>query len=454
MNDVLSSALWFVVAIGVLVAFHEFGHFWVARRLGVKVLRFSVGFGRPLFTRRGADGCEYVLAAIPLGGYVKMLDEREGEVAVHEAPQAFNRQPPWKRFLIVAAGPVANLLLAVAFFWLVLVLGQPGLKPVVQAPPAASAAARAGVQEGEVILRVNGEAVATWTQLRTLLLEKVVAQRALHLELQRTVDQPEQRRTLALSLDGVRIDPELLFDDLGLSPFQPLVEPVLSMVEPGGAAEQAGFQAGDRLLSRDGEAISDWQAWATWVRAHPGVVTEIVFQRGDQTLSKAVLLGQVEEGGKRLGRFGARINIDSARWDALRAEDRLPPLAAIPAAIDQTWRMSILTLKMFGRMFTGEVSVKNVSGPLQIAEAAGFSASIGPAAFFSFLALVSVSLAVLNLLPVPVLDGGHLLFTAVEMVRGAPLSERVQLLGQKFGLTFLALLMGLAFYNDLSRLIG
>jgi len=318
----------------------------------------------------------------------------------------------------------------------------------------ASAAARAGVQEGEVILRVNGEAVATWTQLRTLLLEKVVAQHALQLELQRSVDQPEQRRTLALSLDGVRIDPELLFDDLGLSPFQPLVEPVLSMVEPGGAAEQAGFQAGDRLLSRDGEAISDWQAWATWVRAHPGVVTEIAFQRGDQTLSKAVLLGQVEEGGKRLGRFGARINIDSARWDALRAEDRLPPLAAIPAAIDQTWRMSILTLKMFGRMFTGEVSVKNVSGPLQIAEAAGFSASIGPAAFFSFLALVSVSLAVLNLLPVPVLDGGHLLFTAVEMVRGAPLSERVQLLGQKFGLTFLALLMGLAFYNDLSRLIG
>ena len=190
------------------------------------------------------------------------------------------------------------------------------------------------------------------------------------------------------------------------------------------------------------------------MRAHPGVVTEIVFQRGDETLSKAVLLGQVEEGGKRLGRFGARINIDSARWDALRAEDRLPPLAAIPAAIDQTWRMSVLTLKMFGRMFTGEVSVKNVSGPLQIAEAAGFSASIGPAAFFGFLALVSVSLAVLNLLPVPVLDGGHLLFTMIEMIRGAPLSDRMQLLGQKFGLTFLALLMGLAFYNDLSRLIG
>lgn len=453
MTEVLSNALWFVVAIGVLVAFHEYGHFWMARRLGVKVLRYSVGFGRPLWLRRGRDGCEYVLAAIPLGGYVKMLDEREGEVASADLPRAFNRQAPWKRFLIVAAGPVANLLLAVAFFWVVLVLGQPGMKPVLDTPPADSVAARAGLRAGELILGVDGEPVATWTQLRTRLLETAVSRQPLRLELQAGLDDPATRQVV-LSMDAVRIDPEHLFADLGLDPYQPPLEPVLAGVEAGGAAEAAGFVAGDRLLSRDGVEVADWQSWASWVRANPGAVVQVGYLRGDQQLSKAVIIGRVEEAGQSLGRFGARVAADPSRWEALRAEDRLAPLPAVPAAVQQTWRMSVLTLQMIGRMFTGEVSVKNVSGPLQIAEAAGFTASIGAAAFFSFLALVSVSLAVMNLLPVPVLDGGHLLFTAIEMLKGSPVSERVQLLGQKFGLTFLALLMGLAFYNDISRLIG
>lgn len=451
---IVQNALWFVVAIGLLVAFHEFGHFWVARRLGVKVLRYSVGFGKPLLLRRGADGCEYVLAAIPLGGYVKMLDEREAEVSAADLPRAFNRQPPWKRFLIVAAGPVANLILAVALFWLALVIGQDGLRTVLDEPPAASAAAKVGLREGEVIVAVNGEPVATWTQLRTLLLEQVIERRALELRVQASVEQPEQLRTVSLGLDQVRVDPEFLFDDLGLAAFQPSMPAVLSGLEAGGSAAAAGFQVGDRLLSRDGQPVGDWQDWAQWVRANPGALVEIGFQRGSETLSRKLILGQVQEGGQRLGRFGATASVDPSRWEALRAVDRLPPLQALPAAVEQTWRMSLLTLKMFGRMFTGEVSLKNVSGPLQIAEAAGFSASIGAAYYFGFLALVSVSLAVINLLPVPLLDGGHLLFTAIEMLRGSPLPERMQLLGQKFGLTFLALLMGLAFYNDLSRLIG
>lgn len=454
MLEVLKNAGWFVVAIGVLVAFHEYGHFWVARRLGVKVLRFSVGFGKPLLMRKAADGCEYVIAAVPLGGYVKMLDEHEGEVAPEDLPQAFNRQPPWKRFLIIAAGPIANLLLAVAFFWVVLVIGQPGLKPVITAPPAGSVAAAAGLKQGEVIELVNGEPVATWSQLRTLLLEQVVNRSDLSLKLRSSVAADASSRNVTLPLGAVRMEPAQLFNDLGLAPFSPELEPVLSEVMPGGAAAQAGFLVGDRLLSRDGEAIANWQSWAAWVRAHPGAVVTVGYQRGGETLSKQLIIATISEGGSRFGRFGAGVSLPPELRAMLSAEERLPPLAAVPAAFEQTWRMSMLTVKMFGRMFTGEVSVKNVSGPLQIAEAAGFTASIGAAAFFSFLALVSVSLGVLNLMPVPLLDGGHLLFTSIEMLRGKPLSEQAQLLGQKVGITFLVLLMSLAFYNDLSRLFG
>lgn len=302
-------------------------------------------------------------------------------------------------------------------------------------------------------MRINGEAVTTWNGLRTALLEKVVDRRALTLVLQKSVAD-SSTRNLTVPLDTVRMDPEFLFKDLGLSPFQPLIEPIISAIEAGGAAEQAGFRAGDKLLSRDGVAIEDWQAWALWVRANPGALPLVTFERDGQVLSLKPLLATIEENGVRMGRFGARIELPRDASSGLLAEDRLSPLAAIPAAIEQTWRMSALTLKMFGRMFTGEVSVKNVSGPLQIAEAAGFTASIGTAAFLSFLALVSVSLGVLNLLPVPLLDGGHLVYYTVEIIKGSPLSEQVMAMGQRVGLTFLILLMGLAFYNDLSRLIG
>lgn len=453
MLDFIRNAGAFVVAIGILVAFHEFGHFWVARKLGVKVLRYSIGFGKPLLTRKGQDDCEYVLAAIPLGGYVKMLDEREGDVPAAELHRAFNRQSPYKRFAIVAAGPIANFLLAIVFFWMVYVIGQPGLKPVVAEPPALSAAARAGVQGGEVITRINGEPVETWNMVRTAMLEHVVDRKALSLDLQRSTADATSR-SLTVSLDSVRMDPEFLFDDLGLSPFQPKIAPIISAVEPGGSAEQSGFRAGDKLLTRDGVVVEDWQEWALWVRANAGAIPVVTFERDGQVLTLKPLLATVEEGGVTMGRFGARIELPREANQDLLAEDRLNPIAAVPAAIEQTWRMSALTLKMFGRMFTGDVSVKNVSGPLQIAEAAGFTASIGAAAFLSFLALVSVSLGVLNLLPVPLLDGGHLVYYTIEIIKGSPLSEQAMAAGQKVGLTFLILLMGLAFYNDLSRLVG
>ena len=452
MLEIIRNIAAFAVAIGVLVAFHEFGHFWVARRLGVKVLRYSIGFGKPLWTRRGADGCEYVLSAIPLGGYVKMLDEREGEVPANELHRAFNRQSPYRRFAIVAAGPLANFLIAIFFFWAVYVIGQPGLRPVVSAPAAVSAAAKAGVQGGELVTAVNGQAVATWSELRTTLLEQVVNRQALRLQLQQSALAGPTRQ-VDVSLDGIRMDPEFLFSDLGLSPYQPNIEALLSAVETDGAAEQVGFKAGDKLLSRDGEPIQGWQEWAQWVRANPGAMPLIAFERDGEVRELKPLIATIEENGERIGRFGARIALPEIPAELL-AEDRLSPLAAVPAAVSQTWRMSTLTLKLFARMFTGEVSVKNVSGPIQIAEAAGFTASIGITAFLGFLALVSVSLGVLNLLPVPLLDGGHLLFYLVEIIKGSPVSEQVMAAGQRVGLTFLILLMGLAFYNDLSRLIG
>ncbi len=453
MLEIIRNVASFVVAIGILVAFHEYGHFWVARKLGVKVLRYSIGFGKVLWSKQGKDGCEYALSAIPLGGYVKMLDEREAEVAAADLPRAFNRQSPYKRFAIVAAGPIANFLLAILFFWMVYVIGQPGLKPVVAAPTAQSAAAKAGVQGGEIVTRINGESVATWNGLRTALLEQVVARGTLKLELQQSLNNTTTR-SVSVPLTAVRMDPEFLFSDLGLSPYQPAIEPIISAVEPGGAAEQAGFKAGDKLLSRDGVVIDDWQSWALWVRAHAGAITVVSFERSGQVLTLKPLLATITENGESFGRFGARINLPREATTGLLAEDRLSAFAAVPAAITQTWRMSALTLKMFGRMFTGEVSVKNVSGPLQIAEAAGFTASIGVTAFLSFMALVSVSLGVLNLLPVPMLDGGHLVYYAVEIIKGSPVSEQLMAMGQRVGLTLLMLLMGLAFYNDLSRLIG
>ena len=447
MADFFHNALAFIVAIGILVAFHEFGHFWVARRLGVKVLRYSVGFGPVLLRRRGADGCEYALSAIPLGGYVKMLDEREGEVPAAEQHRAFNRQSPYKRFAIVAAGPLANFLLAILLFWGMYVIGQPGLKTLVAAPKPGSVAAAAGIAEGEQILSVNGKNTPTWASLRTAVLEQAVSREPMVLRLR----SESGERTLTLPMQQVRMEPEYLFDDLGLSPKPPRIEPVIADVLSGGVAAQAGFMAGDRLLRYDGIAIDNWQDWALWVRAHPGAVVKIDYQRAGVTRQAEVLLATETENGKPIGRFGAKVNVVAGEAEAV---DRLAPLSAIPAAIDQTWRMAALTLRMFGHMFTGEVSFKNISGPLQTAEAAGFAASIGFTTFLSLLGLISVSIGVINLLPVPVLDGGHLLFNLVEIVKGSPVSERVMAAGQRVGLSLIVLLMGLAFYNDLSRYFG
>lgn len=366
---------------------------------------------------------------------------------------AFNRAPAWRRLLIVAAGPAANFALAILFFWMVFVIGQPGLKPVLATPPPASLAAKAGLKQGELVTAIDGKPIATFSQLRGTLLERAVDREPVTLSVAASLSDSSSR-SVPLDLRQVRIDPELLFNDLGLSPFQPKLEPVIGEVVASSAAAAAGFQKNDHVLSSNGEPVRDFASWAQWLREHPGTVASIVVQRGSETLTLKPLIGTVTVDGKTIGRIGVGPRIDPKLYEGLEAKDQLGALAAIPAAFSETWRMSTLTLKMFGRMFTGEVSLKNVSGPIQIAEAAGFTASIGVAAFLSFLALVSVSLAVLNLLPVPVLDGGHIVFYTYEMLRGAPVPEKVVAYGQRFGLTLLVMLMGLAFYNDLSRVFS
>lgn len=450
MLEVAWSIAAFIVALGVLVSFHEFGHFWVARRLGVKVLRFSVGFGKPLWRRQGADGVEYVIAAVPLGGYVKMLDEREGEVAPGEVARAFNRQGVWTRIAIVVAGPLANFLLAIVMYWLVFVWGVPALKPVVAEPPPNSRAAAIGLQAGDEVLAVGDTAVPTFADLRLELIERALFGEPVELQV-RKADGTQQRREL--DLRGVRVDPQFLFDDLGLNQYQPPAPAVLGRIVAGSAAEVAGLRTGDRVLSIDGRPITTFQELYDWVRAHPGAAPTLQVRRGEQTLAVTPIIQSEQQGDRTIGRLGAGVDVPQGVWDNLVTEHRLSVWAAAPAAVAQTGRMSALTLKMLYRMVLGDVSVKNVTGPIQIAQFAGYTASIGLISFLSFIAIMSVSLAVLNLLPVPVLDGGHLLYFVVELVKGSPLSERAQVLGQQVGLTLLVALMGLAFYNDILRLI-
>lgn len=456
MLDTLHSAGSFIVAIGVLVAFHEFGHFWVARRFGIKVLKFSIGFGRPLWSRRGKDGVEYIVAMIPLGGYVKLLDERDSEVVIppQDLPRAFNRQSVWKRIGVFAAGPAFNFLLAISFYWLLYMVGVPGMKPAIDEPPANTVAARAGLHAGEQIVAIDDHPIATWSVLRGELLEQALN----HGKTRFTVRATDgQTRSLDVDLSAVRIDPALLFEDLGLAPFDPPLPAVVGEVMPGSAAAQAGFQPGDKVLSLDDEPVPSFQALRRAVTARPGQAIRFGIERAGQHQELTAIVGSEGSGSKVVGRMGftvQRVAGQGDLWQDLRAEVRLDPLAAASAALNQTWQVSALTLRLLYRMVVGEVSVKNVSGPIQIAQAAGFSASAGLAAFVTFVALVSVSIGIFNLLPIPMLDGGQILFGLIEAVKGSPLSDRVQMAGQQVGMTLLLLLMGLAFYNDVASVIG
>lgn len=452
MPDWLISIPAFIVAIGLLVAIHEFGHFWVARRLGVRVLRYSIGFGRKVWGRTSSKtGTEYWLAAIPLGGYVKMLDEREGDVAVADRPYAFNRQKLWKRAAIVAAGPGINFAFAIFAYWLVFMIGIAGIKPIIGDVAQDTQAYESGLSQGEQIVAVGEKDTPTWQELRLTLLGRALDQEPVRLTV---LDKNGDTRSVVLDLSQASAEPEVLFKQLGLSPYQPKGTPLISDTIAGQAAARAGLQAGDHLLAANGEALTGPRELVEWIQSHPGETVDFSIQRDGNTLTQAVALDSYQLDGKTVGRLGAHIGIDGAEWEAMRTQRRLNPLAAAPEAVAQTWSVSLLTVRLLWRMVTGDVSWKNISGPIQIADYAGKTASIGLEPFISFLALISVSLAVLNLLPVPVLDGGHLLYYACEFIRGRPLSDKAQIMGQQFGMVVLLLLMSVAFYNDILRLLG
>lgn len=452
MSDFFGSLWWLLVALGVLVTFHEFGHFWVARRCGVKVLRFSVGFGRPLWSKTGKDGTEYVIAAIPLGGYVKMLDEREGDVAPHELDRAFNRKSVWRRIAIVAAGPLANLLLAFGLLWAMLVIGRPDYAPVVG--NTSGIAAQAGLQPGDRILAVGERETPTWSELGMALSVAALDRQPVSLRIQRE-DGGTAIRSLPLQELPAQADELRAVGAIGLVPRHLLLPALVGSVREGTPAWGV-LAEGDRITAIDAHPVASFEDIAPLVerlgaRGVPGMVeVERDGERLALELAPQRMAG--DDGGPRWILGVGNAATGPAPHDATL---RYGPLAAIPAAARETGFQARQLVDMIGRAFTGRVSVQNtVSGPLTIARAANDFAARGPAWFLNFLALLSVSLALINLLPIPVLDGGHLLYYLIELVIRRPVGERAMAVGHYIGLALIAGLMGLAFYNDILHLMS
>ena len=440
-----------LIALGVLVTFHEFGHFWVARRCGVKVLRFSVGFGTPLLRWHDRHGTEFVVAAIPLGGYVKMLDEREGEVPAELLGQTFNRKSVRQRFAIVSAGPIANFLLALLFFWLIAMLGTQQVRPVIGQVLPGTPAAEAGLQPGQEILAVDGKAVNGWGAVNLQLVRRLGETGTLQVRVSEPDSTVESDYQITLNAWLRGADEPDPIQSLGLQPWRPAVPAVLAHIDPSGPAQAAGLRSGDRLLSLDGVALRDWQDLVERVRARADQQVVLDIEREGQQLSLPVRLVGRGDGEARQGYLGA--GVSGVDWPAeMLREIRYGPLDAVWQGVQRTWSMSALTLDSLGKMLFGELSVKNLSGPITIAKVAGTSAQSGLADFLNFLAYLSISLGILNLLPIPVLDGGHLLFYLYEWARGKPLPERVQAWGMQIGITLIIGVMLLALFNDLGRL--
>ncbi len=444
----------FVGAIALLVVFHEFGHYWVARRCGVKVLRFSLGFGTVIYSKRFAGSAtEWVISAIPLGGYVKMVDEREDPVAAEDIQYAFNRKPVLQRMAIVVAGPLANFLLAIVLYWAMFVHGVPGLKPVLGDVPPGTPAAVAQLQSGETIISINGDTIPSWQELRWRMLDLALQQAEVRIEAQSSGGTTMTHILDVSSLEAKDLDGEFL-DKLGLHLYQPVVLPVVGKLADGGVAQLAGLRQGDLILRADGVALGRWSELVEVVRAHPGQILQLEVRRGEMTLNITVVPQAVVESGKPIGRIGAAPQVDAAVLQALFVEASYAPAEALRLSMRKTWDTSVISLKMLGKMVLGEVSMKNLSGPITIADYAGQSAAMGVAAYLGFLALISISLGVLNLLPIPLLDGGHLLYYVAELVKGSPVSEQAWEFGQKIGIALLGTLMVFAIYNDVNRLVS
>ena len=453
MLTILINTISFIAVIGILVTFHEYGHFWVARRFGVKVLRFSIGFGKPVYTWQGKDGTEYVLAQIPLGGYVKMLDERNDDVAESELPYAFTQQPLYARMAIVIAGPLFNFLLAIILYFSIFTIGSEGLKPVIADIKPASIAAKAGLTAGDEIISIDGKNTQTWSIAGLELIAAVVEGReAVDIVVNNRHKQGETRH---LVLQGLSADvkKKSVISQLGIEPRRPKWPAIIGEIKPKGAAAAAGLMVGDEVLASDGKAIKDWRDWVQRVQKKPGETMQLTIRRQGKQLVIALTPGIKRHNDVEYGYVGAVSLAPPEVPKDFLTVIQYPFFAAWGEAVKKTWQISHLTLRMLGKMVVGEASLKNISGPLTIAQYAGRSASIGLIQFLAFMAVVSISLGVLNLLPIPVLDGGHLLYYLAEFVKGSPVSEKAQFVGQQMGIVLLGLLMLVAFYNDVMRLL-
>ena len=450
MIDILWNLLSFIIALAILIAVHEWGHFWVARRCGVRVERFSLGFGKVLLSRTDRQGTEYSLSLIPLGGYVKMLDERVEAVPEALRSQAFNNKPVWQRFAIVAAGPIANFVFALFAFWLMFMVGVPTVKPVIGEVTAHSAAAEAGLLPGMEILQVADEATADWEGVAYGLVSHL-GDETVRLTV---LDERGFRLEKELSLRGWVLDgkeEQAPFIALGIEPLGPQVTLEVAQLVPGGSAEQAGLQIGDRLTSANGHSLTDWQQFVELIQASPEMpITLDVMRHGNE--QQFILTPAAREAqGKKQGYVGLAPKVLPLD-DKYRVELQYGPVEAIWVAVQKTGSVMQLTVDMLGKLLTGIVSLDNLSGPISIAKGAGSTASFGLVYFLGFLALVSVNLGIINLFPLPVLDGGHLLFFVIEAIKGSPVSEKVQEYASKFGAAVLVCLMGIALFNDFVRL--
>jgi regulator of sigma E protease len=452
MTSAFITVVSFLVTVGVLVVIHELGHYAAARFVGVKILRFSVGFGRVLWSRRvGRDGTEWAIAAVPLGGYVKMLDEREGEVAARDLPRAFNRQGVGARIFIVLAGPAANFVLAWLLYWGLFIAGLPGMKPVLGDPPPNTPAAIAGLANGDTVRALGDEPVYTWTDVRWILLKEAVKREAVTIEVETARGARGDRRLELAGISKDDLDRDFL-GKLGLRPFRPDVPATLGRVLPGSAGERAGLALGDRVIAVDGRRVPTWFDFTAVVAASPGKALALDVERQGRQFQITATPDPAPDDTRR-GRLGVEAGAELKReYERMTTTVRYGPVEAAVRAAHKVYDLSLFSVKMLGRMVVGDVSWKNLSGPITIADYAGQSAQLGWITYLGFLALVSVSLGVLNLLPIPLLDGGHLVYYFAEIAKGSPVSEKTMEIGQRFGLALLLGLTFFAFYNDLNRL--
>lgn len=448
--QIIETVLALALTLGILVTLHEYGHFWVARRCGVKVLRFSVGFGKPMFSWYDKHGTEFAVAAIPLGGYVKMLDEREGPVPEELRDQAFTSKPPGQRIAIAAAGPVANFIFAIFAYWLLSVVGVTHVAPIVGQIADESVAERVGLQEGMEIHAVDGHRVSSWRDVNMRILERTGEHGLISME----VSENGARGTISGELSGWGLsdDTPNPLAEFGITPWRPAVPPVLGQISDGGRAQAAGLQPGDRIVAVNGEPISSWFELVEFIRNAPEQRLQVTIERNGSEQSVSVTPeARTEESGESIGFVGAGVEAISWPEEALR-DVSYGPFAAVPVALSETWADTRLTLVAIKKMVTGLLSPTNLSGPITIARVAEASVSSGFEDFVRFLAYLSVSLGILNLLPVPVLDGGHIVYYTIEALRGKPLSEQAQAFGLRIGMAMILTLMVFALYNDLMRL--